>query len=87
MISWIIRFLILKVPIGTRVIDANGLLVMPGGIDPHTHLEMPFMGQVTRDDFYSGQVHSNDRGIIISLILGSCFSWRYNNAHRFCIAY
>eukprot|EP00775_Hariotina_reticulata_P003434 gene3434-3706_t len=28
---------------------------MPGGIDPHTHLSMPFMGQVTCDDFYSGQ--------------------------------
>lgn len=25
---------------------------MPGGIDPHTHLSMPFMGQVTCDDFY-----------------------------------
>lgn len=50
----------MKVPVGTRVIDANGLLVMPGGIDPHTHLEMPFMGQVTCDDFYSGQVHSNN---------------------------
>eukprot|EP00210_Caulerpa_lentillifera_P001757 g1687.t1 len=42
-------------PVGARVIDANGLFVMPGGIDPHTHLEMPFMGQVTCDDFYSGQ--------------------------------
>ena len=28
---------------------------MPGGIDPHTHLDMPFMGDVTCDDFYSGQ--------------------------------
>lgn len=28
---------------------------MPGGIDPHTHLAMPFMGQVACDDFYSGQ--------------------------------
>lgn len=37
---------------GTRRLDARGKLVMPGGIDPHTHLSMPFMGQVTCDDFY-----------------------------------
>ncbi len=30
-----------------------GKLVMPGGIDPHTHLSMPFMGQVTCDDFFT----------------------------------
>ncbi|MBZ0217922.1 MAG: amidohydrolase family protein, partial [Fimbriimonadaceae bacterium] len=29
---------------GGEVIDATGCFVMPGGIDPHTHLEMPFMG-------------------------------------------
>lgn len=29
---------------------------MPGGIDPHTHLDMPFMGTTTCDDFYSGQI-------------------------------
>jgi dihydropyrimidinase len=37
---------------GTRQLDARGMLVMPGGIDPHTHLAMPFMGQVACDDFY-----------------------------------
>lgn len=42
-------------PQGTKIIDAEGKYVMPGGIDPHTHLEMPFMGQVACDDFFSGQ--------------------------------
>ncbi|WP_426436934.1 dihydropyrimidinase [Bradyrhizobium genosp. P] len=41
-------------PAGTAIIDAGGCYVMPGGIDPHTHLEMPFMGTVTADDFESG---------------------------------
>ncbi|AET00187.1 putative dihydropyrimidinase [Medicago truncatula] len=37
------------------VIDATGKFVMPGGIDPHTHLEMEFMNTVAVDDFFSGQ--------------------------------
>ncbi|GAU22141.1 hypothetical protein TSUD_251690 [Trifolium subterraneum] len=38
-----------------HVIDATGKFVMPGGIDPHTHLEFEFMNTVTVDDFFSGQ--------------------------------
>src|SRR5262245_32096559 len=34
----------LDAPAGTELIDAGGQLVMPGGIDPHTHMELPFMG-------------------------------------------
>ena len=41
-------------PPGVTVIDAGGCYVMPGGIDPHTHLEMPFMGTTSADDFESG---------------------------------
>ena len=38
-----------------RVVDASGKYVLPGGIDPHTHLDMPFGGTVTIDDVESGQ--------------------------------
>ena len=39
---------------GDKVLDATGCYVMPGGIDPHTHLEMPFMGTYSSDNFESG---------------------------------
>ena len=38
-----------------KVIDAAGKYLLPGGIDPHTHLDMPFGGTVTIDDVESGQ--------------------------------
>ena len=44
----------LQAPAGCTIVDAGGALVMPGGIDPHTHMELPFMGTVTKDDFYTG---------------------------------
>ncbi len=40
--------------VGDQTLDATGCYVMPGGIDPHTHLEMPFMGTYSADDFESG---------------------------------
>jgi dihydropyrimidinase len=39
-----------------RVIDARGKYVLPGCVDPHTHLDMPFGGTVTIDDYLSGHV-------------------------------
>jgi len=39
---------------GADVIDAGGCFVMPGGIDPHTHMQLPMMGTVVADDFGSG---------------------------------
>ncbi|GAX88603.1 dihydropyrimidinase [Effusibacillus lacus] len=37
-----------------EVIDAGGCYLFPGGVDPHTHLDMPFGGTITADDFESG---------------------------------
>lgn len=39
-------------PKGDKVIDAKRKLVLPGCIDPHVHINMPFMGATTRDDFF-----------------------------------
>jgi dihydropyrimidinase len=44
----------LDAPADASVIDAGGQYVMPGGIDPHTHMQLPFMGTVASEDFYSG---------------------------------
>ncbi|XP_050581817.1 dihydropyrimidinase isoform X6 [Bombus affinis] len=44
----------LIIPGGTRIIDARGKYVMPGGIDPHTHFECELMGAKSVDDFYQG---------------------------------
>ncbi|MFT5708708.1 MAG: dihydropyrimidinase, partial [Oceanospirillaceae bacterium] len=44
----------LEVPSSAEVIDATGQYIMPGGIDPHTHMQLPFMGTVASEDFYTG---------------------------------
>ena len=44
----------IAVPAGARTIDATGLYAMPGGIDAHTHLDMPFGGTMSADDFETG---------------------------------
>lgn len=41
---------------GAEIIDAKDCFVFPGGIDPHTHLDMPFGGTVTKDDFETGTI-------------------------------
>ncbi|RLA29761.1 MAG: dihydropyrimidinase [Gammaproteobacteria bacterium] len=44
----------LDAPASAEVVDAGGQFVMPGGIDPHTHMQLPFMGTVASEDFETG---------------------------------
>ncbi len=39
---------------GAQIIDASGKLVLPGGVDPHTHFELPMFNTVSSDDHYTG---------------------------------
>lgn len=39
---------------GAEIIDATGKLIMPGGVDPHVHLDLPMFNTVTSDDHYTG---------------------------------
>ncbi|EDW60675.1 dihydropyrimidinase isoform X1 [Drosophila virilis] len=44
----------ITIPGGVHTIDASGKLIIPGGIDPHTHMQLPFGNAVAVDDFYHG---------------------------------
>jgi dihydropyrimidinase len=46
-----------------KVVNAEGKIVVPGGIDGHTHFEMPFMGTTTADDFRTGTISAAAGGI------------------------
>jgi dihydropyrimidinase len=79
------------------LIDATNLLVMPGGIDVHTHLDMPFGGTVSADDYETGTIASAVGGTttVIDFALQSIGStmraaydtWRAKSAGRACIDY
>src|SRR6185295_2462676 len=58
---------------GDKVLDASGCYIMPGGIDPHTHLEMPFMGTTAFEDFSSGTKAALSGGttMIVDFVLPS----------------
>ena len=46
-----------------EVIDAKGKLVLPGAIDPHTHISMPFMGTYAQDDYETGTIAAACGGV------------------------
>ncbi len=50
-------------PAGAEVYDAEGKIVIPGGIDAHTHMELPVAGTRSADDFYSGTVAAACGGV------------------------
>ena len=66
---------------GDTVLDATGCYVMPGGIDPHTHLEMPFMGTYSADDFDSGTRAALAGGTVAAR--GGYPGWQYTRESQF----
>ncbi|MCB2053089.1 MAG: dihydropyrimidinase [Geminicoccaceae bacterium] len=79
---------------GDRVVDAEGAFVIPGGIDPHTHLEMPFMGTTAAETFESGTFAAASGGttMLVDFVLpgadGSLLSafddWDRKSAPQIC---
>lgn len=63
----------LETPSGAELVDAGGCYVMPGGIDPHTHMELPFMGTVASEDFFTGTTAAAAGGttMIIDFVIPS----------------
>ncbi len=82
---------------GHEVIDCSGMYLMPGGIDVHTHLELPFGGTVSNDDFDTGHMAAAFGGttchidFVIQPIGGSLHdgleTWRKKSAHLAQIDY
>ncbi len=46
-----------------EVVDAKGMYILPGAIDPHTHLSMPFMGTYAQDDYETGTIAAACGGV------------------------
>ncbi|MEJ2101520.1 MAG: dihydropyrimidinase, partial [Desulfobacterales bacterium] len=46
-----------------EVVNAKGLYILPGAIDPHTHISMPFMGTYAQDDYQSGTIAAACGGV------------------------
>ncbi|XP_017785498.1 PREDICTED: dihydropyrimidinase isoform X1 [Nicrophorus vespilloides] len=87
----------LLIPGGTRVIDARGKYVIPGGIDPHTHMQFEFMGTTSVDDFYQGTKAAVAGGTTMIIdfvvpkqgesILDSYYAWRQKADDKVCCDY
>ena len=54
---------------GQTIVDATGLFVLPGGIDAHTHMDMPFGGTVSADDFLTGTRAAAIGGAVDGLVV------------------
>ncbi|HSE98133.1 MAG TPA: dihydropyrimidinase, partial [Blastocatellia bacterium] len=70
-----------------KVIDASERLVIPGGIDPHTHMELPFGGTFSSDDFRTGTIaaaHGGTTAIIDFAVQyhGEALTEALDNWHR-----
>ena len=80
-----------------QIIDATGLLLFPGGIDPHVHLDMPFMGTFSSDDYTSGSKAALHGGttMLIDFVLqtqgkslrNALDEWRGRSDNNLCCDY
>ncbi|XP_077250336.1 pyrimidine 2 [Tasmannia lanceolata] len=85
----------IKVGDDVTVLDATGKYVMPGGIDPHTHLEIEFMGTESIDDFFNGQAAALAGGTTMHIdfviplngSLSAGFEAYSNKAKKSCMDY
>lgn len=87
----------LQIPAGARVIDATDKLVLPGGIDTHTHMDFAFMGTRSVDDFHIGTKAALAGGTTMILdfvipqkgksLLAAYESWRNTADLKVCCDY
>lgn len=87
----------LEVPHDAKIVDASGKLVIPGGIDTHTHMQLPFMGTVAVDDFYIGTKAALAGGTTMILdfvipqrgesLIGAYEKWRQWADEKVCCDY
>ncbi|MBS7538304.1 dihydropyrimidinase [Ancylobacter lacus] len=81
---------------GDTVLDAAGAYVMPGGIDPHTHLEMPFMGTHAAETWESGTFAALSGGTTLVVdfvipegegLIGALAAWEAKATRQACADY